>query len=212
MNPERFGGKDYTDAIEKHNAQVDMQIAARDRVIKEVEAEKYGPKNERPLSQLEIDRNHARDLAEEAASRLDRCVGQRYGSYAISVPQGQTMAEYMQKVDQDKSALMQMAGIKEPAGVSAEQYQKTIKEQLSDNEVMFNLANKYEANAKLLKSGKFAPGAQVNVQRTNGAIENDWFVQEVNELYGTAKVAKNDPARGGIAKTIPITELGQLNQ
>lgn len=205
MNLEQNGGRVNMDEIDGYNKQVDDFNAGIDRNLKG-----YQPSEQ--LSQLEIDRNYARDLAEEAASRLDRCVGQRYGSYAISVPQGQTMAEYMQKVDQDKSALMQMAGIKEPVGVSAEQYQKTIKEQLSDNEVKFNLANKYEANAKVLKSGKFAPGAQVNVQRTSGAMENDWYVQQVNELYGTISVAKSDSERGRIMKTIPIAELGQLNK
>ena len=212
MGLEQFSGQNNVDAMDKHNAEVDLQIAARNRVIAEVEAEKYGPKNEPQLSQVEIDRNDARELAETAARQLDRYVGQLYGSYVMIVPKGQTMPEYLEKIGLEKKALMQMVGIKEPVGVSAEQYQKSIKEQLSDNEVMFNLANKYEANTKVLKSDKFEPGSQVNVQRTNGAIENDWFVQNINELYGTVDVAKNDPLRGGIAKTIPIAELGQLNK
>lgn len=205
MSLEQFGGPVDMDKIDKYNQQVDDFNAGIDRNLKGYPASEQA-------SQLEIDRNHARDLADETASRLDRCVGQIYGSYVISVPIGQTMPEYYEKIKQEKDALMYMAGIKEPVGVSSEDYQKSIKEQLSDNEVKFNLTNKYEANAKFLKSGKFAPGAQVNVRRTSGAMENDWYVQEVNELFGTISVAKSDSERGKIMKTIPIAELGQLNK
>jgi hypothetical protein len=51
---------------------------------------------------------------------------------------------------------------------------------------------------------------QVNVKRTNGEIESDWFVKGILD-NGRVIVEKQVPGEDAIAKRIPLSEIEQLN-
>ena len=53
-----------------------------------------------------------------------------------------------------------------------------------------------------------AVGAQAAVKRSNGNIENDWFIEHI--AHNTVKVIKQSN-QDRLEKYIPIDELRQLN-